>query len=276
MYFYHLKLDLYPDTTAIPTPPPSLLASSTKPHSPQKQSSQEQGSATSSSSSLKKKSQGQPQQTPSIPSAVTRFRSIFQPFPSPSPTGPKSSTSINVTDKKTFASTVPSSLIASTFAQPTRTVATAQTTERPELDYRLGSIKIASLDETFNEKTTPSSPASNKFKHSKNKKMATAAVSTGGASFQESEPAQGILRLYKDKNEITTGDIHLSSSQGGDKEGVSTSDASPLDREGAQIIHPDHGTAVCVLAVPSYMSPGDFLSFVGPVRSNVSHFRIIR
>ncbi|KAI7830443.1 BRCA1-associated protein 2-domain-containing protein [Gamsiella multidivaricata] len=104
------------------------------------------------------------------------------------------------------------------------------------------------------------------------------AAAAGAAGFRESESTQGILRLYKDTNEITTGDIRIQSStekqEGGE---ISTTNDRAVDaREGAQIIHPDHGTTVCVLAVPSYMSPGDFLNFVGPVRSNVSHFRIIR
>ncbi|KAG0205481.1 hypothetical protein BGX28_002964 [Mortierella sp. GBA30] len=111
------------------------------------------------------------------------------------------------------------------------------------------------------------------------------------ARFQDAEPVQGILRLYKDTNEITTGNIHIQSSNDGTHEDTMIATAAVTttamsssivtathdhDRDGAQVIHPDQGTAVCVLAVPSYMSPGDFLNFVGPVRANVSHFRIIR
>lgn len=33
---------------------------------------------------------------------------------------------------------------------------------------------------------------------------------------------------------------------------------------------------VCVLAVPSYMTPSDFLQFVGEFRHAVTHYRIIR
>ncbi|KAF8979105.1 hypothetical protein BGZ46_005816 [Entomortierella lignicola] len=111
--------------------------------------------------------------------------------------------------------------------------------------------------------------------------MNTAGVSTttDSAGFRDSEPAQGILRLYKDTNEITTGNIHVQSGQEKEEESTSTTSSLPVndcEREGAQIIHPDYKTTVCVLAVPSYMSPGDFLNFVGPVRSEVSHFRIVR
>ncbi|KAF9966005.1 hypothetical protein BGZ70_003549 [Mortierella alpina] len=108
----------------------------------------------------------------------------------------------------------------------------------------------------------------------------TTALPGRSTEFHDAEPAQGILRLYKDTNEITTGDLHIQSAAEEAKEAstaTSTESTSHvLDRDGAQTIHPDQGTAVCVLAVPSYMSPGDFLNFVGPVRANVSHFRIIR
>lgn len=132
---------------------------------------------------------------------------------------------------------------------------------------------------------------------------AGAATITGTTSdprltgFKDSEPAQGILRLYRDTNEITTGEIttttkpevgatttttsYSAALSAGKTDAsaqpvVATEAAAGTHEHGTQIIQPDQGTSVCVLAVPSYLSPGDFLSFVGPVRSNVSHFRIIR
>jgi BRCA1-associated protein len=135
---------------------------------------------------------------------------------------------------------------------------------------------VSSLDEP-SATAAREKAGSTKNKAQRNKKMVTATTEAspfmGSAGFQTSEPTQGILRLYKDTNEITTGDIHVQS----DKEEETTSTQKhDREREGAQVIHPDQGTAVCVLAVPSYMSPGDFMNFVGPVRANVSHFRIIR
>jgi BRCA1-associated protein len=43
-------------------------------------------------------------------------------------------------------------------------------------------------------------------------------------------------------------------------------------------LHPDEDcTTLCILAVPSYLSPPDFLGFVGEeTRDEVSHFRMIR
>ncbi|KAF9129033.1 hypothetical protein BGW39_004510 [Mortierella sp. 14UC] len=191
-------------------------------------------------------------------------------------------------------------------------------------DYRFGPISVASLDQsgttptsTAKEKsgtaaTTATNNSNTKNRATKNKKMppsttanaASTAVTSDSRSvgFKDSEPAQGILRLYRDTNEITTGEITTTNSSH-DATATSTSTASysaalsagttntsasataPATSEasgegahehGTQIIQPDQGTSVCVLAVPSYLSPGDFLNFVGPVRPNVSHFRIIR
>ncbi|GJJ69833.1 BRCA1-associated protein [Entomortierella parvispora] len=252
MYFYHLRLDLYPDRTTItPLLPPQGSSTQPQPQSYSLPSSTAQRSATFSSSS------GKPQPQPqSAPASVDRFRSLFQPFPSPPAQTSGSSSALTST--------------SSSSSQTKRS--SPSVNQHPEEDYRFGPIRVACFDSST-EKSVSSSSNHSRSRQSKSKKMATAAATAAstGSGFQESEPAQGILRLYKDKNEITTGNIHLSTQS--DKDGASD---SPSDREGAQIIQPDHGTTVSVLAVPSYMSPGDFLNFVGPVRSNVSHFRIIR
>ena len=38
----------------------------------------------------------------------------------------------------------------------------------------------------------------------------------------------------------------------------------------------DDGTMLCVLAVPSYMTPADFLTFVAPAEEGLAHLRLIR
>ncbi|KAG0264426.1 hypothetical protein BGZ95_003586 [Linnemannia exigua] len=120
---------------------------------------------------------------------------------------------------------------------------------------------------------------------------AAAKSDSWSVGFKDSEPVQGILRLYRDTNEITTGEITRTTSHdastmtsysaalsaGTTATNASTDEAGEGTHEhGTQIIQPDQGTSVCVLAVPSYLSPDDFLNFVGPVRPDVSHFRIIR
>lgn len=39
---------------------------------------------------------------------------------------------------------------------------------------------------------------------------------------------------------------------------------------------PEDGVLMAVLAVPSWMTPSDFLAFVAPVSEDLAHLRIIR
>jgi BRCA1-associated protein len=84
----------------------------------------------------------------------------------------------------------------------------------------------------------------------------------------------GIVHLYRDEEE-TSGLYKDSASR-------------PEDLWGGGLRIPPSGkkhpppkdeecTTLCILAVPSYMTPSDFLSFVGEeTRSEVSHFRMLR
>ncbi|KAF9942786.1 hypothetical protein BGZ67_010418 [Mortierella alpina] len=256
MNVYHLKLDLYSESTTHTAP-------------------------TSPSSSPRPLQQAD---TPTAASLATRFRTLLRPFPQPQ------HQALDIRSSSLESSQSPAT--ASARSDNTRTQRAinhkshaSQTSQFT--DYRLGSILISSLDEptpfsTSTSQTSKDKAGAQKHKSTKAKKMTTNTVALPGRSlgFQDAEPAQGILRLYKDTNEITTGDLHIQSAAEEAKEAstatsTETTGHSP-DRDGSQTIHPDQGTAVCVLAVPSYMSPGDFLNFVGPVRANVSHFRIIR
>ncbi|KAF9899129.1 hypothetical protein BX616_003261 [Lobosporangium transversale] len=277
---------------------------------------------------IQEQEQGQGKLTqPNIIAQAARFRDILKPFPQLKAKQQQQSDHIKKSVFEKTVSTISSSSSSSSSSADNNKNAnsggddinSSVTLNRP-LDYRFGPIRISYLDQSDSstiptatkEKTGTGTSPRNRVSKSNSKKMgassspsslsAAAAASGGGkgtgARFQEIEPAQGILRLFKDTNEITTGQILIQSgadrqTENGEeevaKESTSTSSAkttateesttsSECDRdfEGAQIIHPDHGTCVCVLAVPSYMSPGDFLNFVGPVRADVSHFRIIR
>ncbi|KAF9165861.1 hypothetical protein DFQ26_009231 [Actinomortierella ambigua] len=103
------------------------------------------------------------------------------------------------------------------------------------------------------------------------------------------DPAQGILRLFRDAHDVTTGKIervagatttattlNTTAALSADMKTNTKTEAGSDDNPGTSVIYPDRDTSVCVLAVPTYMSPGDFLNFVGPVRQDASHFRIIR
>ncbi|TPX38042.1 hypothetical protein SmJEL517_g00049 [Synchytrium microbalum] len=70
----------------------------------------------------------------------------------------------------------------------------------------------------------------------------------------------GIVHLYRDRKEIE--DV--------------VSPAVISDDEDAAEQAKGSGTILCILAVPSYMTTQDLLSFVGPARKSISHLRIVR
>ncbi|MCJ1354966.1 MAG: hypothetical protein MMC33_004956 [Icmadophila ericetorum] len=91
---------------------------------------------------------------------------------------------------------------------------------------------------------------------------------------EEEELGWGVVRLYRDAKETpglygdptsTKGSKH---SKGGSKQNDKAQDRPFKD---------DDCTTLCILAVPSYLTPSDFLGFVGEeTREDVSHFRMIR
>lgn len=83
------------------------------------------------------------------------------------------------------------------------------------------------------------------------------------------DSAWGIVHLYRDAEETrglsdeTHGDISRAQHHSDKKNAI-----SPSDQE---------CTTLCILAVPSYLGPSDFLGFVGEeTRDAVSHFRMIK
>ena len=84
----------------------------------------------------------------------------------------------------------------------------------------------------------------------------------------------GIVHLYRDSEE-TTGLYKESVYRSGDlwNSGL----RNPPSGKPFPPPKDDECTTLCILAVPSYMTPSDFLSFVGEeTRSEVSHFRMVR
>ncbi len=90
-----------------------------------------------------------------------------------------------------------------------------------------------------------------------------------------SDSVWGIVHLYRDIEETPGlyGDTPLSRPtdpwlHGYTKDSIGPKHPPPADQD---------CTTLCILAVPSYMSPSDFLGFVGEATVNeVSHFRMIR
>ncbi|KAM0095092.1 hypothetical protein ACP6JD_001530 [Aspergillus fumigatus] len=102
---------------------------------------------------------------------------------------------------------------------------------------------------------------------------------------QTSESIWGIVHLYRDAEEtpfLVSEDYPL------ELKGSAAAARQPYDQLGGRQDAPAKGhspslrqdedcTTLCILAVPSYMSPSDFLGFVGETTMDeVSHFRMIR
>lgn len=92
---------------------------------------------------------------------------------------------------------------------------------------------------------------------------------------QATESVWGIVHLYRDADETPGlyGDSLLSKSSN------PWYSRAPTDSKAR--VHPPAAdqdcTTLCILAVPSYLAPSDFLGFVGEeTREQVSHFRMIR
>ena len=89
-----------------------------------------------------------------------------------------------------------------------------------------------------------------------------------------SESAWGIVHLYRDAEETPglykPSPLHTSDlwSDAPARKSIGKPHPAPKDEE---------CTSLCILAVPSYMTPADFLAFVGEdTRNAVSHFRMVR
>lgn len=115
-----------------------------------------------------------------------------------------------------------------------------------------------------------------------------------------SDSAWGIVHLYRDAEEspaLCDGDDDPSFLKGSaiartskisapgtrtqfgsrDASGVSTHSNASTSSSSSGATGPEDCTTLCILAVPSYLSPADFLGLVGEeTRDEVSHFRMIR
>ena len=86
----------------------------------------------------------------------------------------------------------------------------------------------------------------------------------------------GVVRLYRDAEE-TPGLYDDITTSKFSKHSKSESVVRASETEEGQSFRDEDCTMLCILAVPSYMTPSDFLGFVGDrTREEVSHFRMIR
>ena len=93
------------------------------------------------------------------------------------------------------------------------------------------------------------------------------------SSTEEEELGWGVVRLYKDGEE--TPSLYDEPAHG---KGSKSNKALVRKQDGEKPAFKDEDcTTLCILAVPSYLTPSDFLGFVGEkTREEVSHFRMIK
>ncbi|KII85840.1 hypothetical protein PLICRDRAFT_44258 [Plicaturopsis crispa FD-325 SS-3] len=121
-------------------------------------------------------------------------------------------------------------------------------------DYRFGPIRIDWVD--FETMSKPAYTAG-KEKEQRGQTTATFVARTKAGSTNLPE---GTVHIFRDSNK--------KSSASGEIEAAASSSPLPMDDAG--------GVTLGVLAVPSWMTPSDFLTFVAPAADGMSHLRMIR
>lgn len=142
-------------------------------------------------------------------------------------------------------------------------------------DWRFDRLSIQSIDMEVQDETSDDAMQrglqSGQVAH---KTASSRGMATRGI-FVPSDPKNteigwGVVHLYRDAKETPALD---------DDSSLSNASESTPAAEGSQgqKLNEDDCTTLCILAVPSYMTPSDLLGFVGEkTREDVSHFRLIR
>jgi BRCA1-associated protein len=143
---------------------------------------------------------------------------------------------------------------------------------RAKRDWRFDPVSIVSIDMESNSKV--SRPTRGKsFGHENRSKAPASGPPTRGL-FIPSDPkntdvGHGIVHLYRDVKETP----------GLYEETLQRQTAGSSANSGSNAKYDTNAcTTLCILAVPSYMTPSDLLGYVGEntTREDVSHFRMIR
>jgi BRCA1-associated protein len=139
-------------------------------------------------------------------------------------------------------------------------------------DWRFDTVSIVSIDMEESNSNPTRLIRGKSFGNESRANIDPAGVATKGV-FIPSDPKNtdvgyGIVHLYRDSKE-TPGLYE-------DDVVASKAAESPRD-DRASKFDADQCTTLCILAVPSYMTPSDLLGYVGEkTREEVSHFRLIR
>ncbi|KAF2812567.1 RING-10 protein [Mytilinidion resinicola] len=141
-------------------------------------------------------------------------------------------------------------------------------------DWRFGSVSIQSIDMSAVTNGGDNRPRGKSLNHTTHVGASSGGLATKG-KFVPSDPKNtevgwGVVHLYRDGQE--TPDLYDDTTSNTGPEGVGAGGGS----DGRAFTEEDC-TTLCILAVPSYMTPSDLLGFVGEqTREDVSHFRLIR
>ncbi|KAF2798488.1 hypothetical protein K505DRAFT_296451 [Melanomma pulvis-pyrius CBS 109.77] len=252
-YFFHITFELYPsrsspETTFTPPPRTDIFTSGLPVHAaaswasfapPPKRSFKPLTPAASSSDVARRTA------PPERPSALRRFSQRARP---------------------TFAehhdSPVP------IIKPPTRPAHKRTQSFAGPRDWRFDTISIQSIDMhrgAGDESARVNAKAMKQPSHA----PVSGGLATKGrfipSDVKDTELGWGVVHLYRDGQE--TPGLY-------DESGAGTSSSEG----GADtLFNEEDCTTLCILAVPSYMTPSDFLGFVGEqTREDVSHFRLIR
>lgn len=142
-------------------------------------------------------------------------------------------------------------------------------------DWREANITIEAVDMKVNPDTQSSLQTRPLTRSRSDMHLAATGLATKGkyapSSPNSTDLGYGVVHLYRDQEPA----ISLDGSDTIDEDGDENSGRITSEVDTAYI--DNECTTLCVLAVPSYMTPSDLLGWVGEdTREHVSHFRLVR
>ena len=174
---------------------------------------------------------------------------------------------------------VPDSLFQSLPSHSPKSTLHKSTLSRPNLnkDYRVGPI---SVDWTDFDQMSSITHGGRKAKEHTGRGVKPSSPLTGISLNTITGPAEATFVPHTHKKSGTThlpeGIVHVF------RDGSSKPSPEELEAKVSEMLIPDDfdpgsdGVMLGVLAVPSWMTPSDFLGFVAPVIEGIGHLRIIR
>ncbi|KAL9097126.1 MAG: hypothetical protein Q9165_000552 [Trypethelium subeluteriae] len=152
--------------------------------------------------------------------------------------------------------------------------AAEQLNQEAAKDWRYESVAIESIDMGPPVTESGDNITANSIEQGTATRASPGGLATRGTyvpiSPKHTEVGWGVVHLYRDSKE-TSGLYN-------DQDSSTGSESEHVDKAtGVEEFDEEACTTLCILAVPSYMTPSDLLGFLGEqTRNDVSHFRLIR